>query len=473
VRDAGVVRGRARTRRPQLRQLGRLLRPPRLESLFVGTFALLGIRLGAQPIGDNSAFVHLRTGLDIADGLGIPRRDPYSFTAAGEPWVVQSWLVDLLYGVVGLDWVVPLNGLLFGLLAWLMARLARAGSPLRTAAAAGMAVAIGAVYWTPRPLMVGLICLALVVTVVERRMAPWWLLPVAWVWVNSHGSFVLGLVWLGLVVAGASADRKELAVRELRALGVFAGGIVLGAVNPLGPRLLTFPLTLLRKREAFERVLEWRSPSFQDPSGLLLLVALMAAVVVIARHRPGWRDLMPASAFVGLGLLAQRNLPAAAVVLAPVLGRALATTASRDAARPPLHLAVAGVLGAAGLVFLVGAATGPAVDLDDYPVQELRALRGQRTVHDDVVGGYLILERGRAAGVFIDDRVDMYPSAVSADYRRLLDGDPESVAIVRRSGAEAAVWERDAPLVAQLEAAGWERTADDGQRWVVLTDRRR
>ena len=438
----------------------------------MATFALLGVRLGAQPIGDNSAFVHIRTGLDIADGLGIPRRDPYSFTAGREPWVVQSWLVDALYGLVGIDWVVPLNGLLFGVLAWLMARLARAGSPLRTAAAAAIVVAAGAVYWTPRPLMVGLVCLALVVTVVERRASPWWLVPVAWVWVNSHGSFVLGAVWLGLVAAGTSADRKEPAVYELRALVTFVAGVALGALNPLGPRLLTFPLTLLRKRESFERVLEWRSPSFQDGPGLLLLVALVAALLVLVRHRPGWRDLAPVGAFLALGLLAQRNLPAAAVVLAPALGRALAVRRPVEEpveGRSPVNAGVALVVGAAALLFLAGGASGPALDLEDYPVDELRAIGAKRVLHDDVVGGYLVLERGRRAEVFIDDRVDMYPEAVSADYRRLLDGDPRSADIVRRSGVEAAVWERDRPLVALLEAAGWERTADDGERWVVLS----
>ena len=382
--------------------------------------------------------------------------------------MVQSWLVDALYGLVGLDWLVPLNGVLFGLLAWLMARLAQAGPPLRTAAAAGIVIAVGAVYWTPRPLMVGLLCLAIVVTVVERRWSPWVLVPVAWIWVNSHGSFVLGALWLGLVAAGASADRKEPAVYELRALATFVGGVVLGAVNPLGPQLLTFPLTLLRKREAFERVLEWRSPSFQDGAGMLLLTALVAAVVLLARHRPGWRDLMPAAAFVGLGLLAQRNLPAAAVVLAPVLGRALRRPAPEQTSSP-VNGAVAAVLAVVATVFLVGGARGPALDLDDYPVEQLRAIGDGRLAHDDVLGGYLVLERGRGADVFIDDRVDMYPEKISADYRRLLDGHPRSAEIVGKAGVEAVVWERDRPLVALLEAAGWERTSDDGERWLVLT----
>ncbi|MBV8386727.1 MAG: hypothetical protein JO155_08060, partial [Acidimicrobiia bacterium] len=66
-------------------------RAPGLEPLFIAAYALFGFRLGARSIGDNSMFVHLRTGMDMVRNGAIPRRDPYSFTAHGHPWVVQSW----------------------------------------------------------------------------------------------------------------------------------------------------------------------------------------------------------------------------------------------------------------------------------------------------------------------------------------------------------------------------------------------
>ena len=70
------------------------LRAPRLDSLFIAALVLFGFRLGVRPIGDNSMFTHLRTGADMTGGRGIPRTDPYTFTAAGRRWVVQSWLPE-------------------------------------------------------------------------------------------------------------------------------------------------------------------------------------------------------------------------------------------------------------------------------------------------------------------------------------------------------------------------------------------
>ena len=115
---------------------GRDLRSPRLESLFIATFVLFGFRLGVRPIGDNSMITHLRTG-STWSRAGHPPVDPYSFTAPGHGWVVQSWLPEWTYGwayrLGGFRLVVLEQALLISLLVWLVVRLVRAGSPLRTA----------------------------------------------------------------------------------------------------------------------------------------------------------------------------------------------------------------------------------------------------------------------------------------------------------------------------------------------------
>src|SRR5437764_12874068 len=111
-----------------------------VEGVVVAVVTIFGFRVGARPIHDNSMFTHLRTGVDMLRTGGIPRVDHYSFTAAGHPWVVQSWLAEWTYALAnqlgGLRLVVLEQGLLTGLLCFLIARLARTGSPLRTAAAA-------------------------------------------------------------------------------------------------------------------------------------------------------------------------------------------------------------------------------------------------------------------------------------------------------------------------------------------------
>lgn len=434
-----------------------------------------------RPLGDNSLFIHLRTGIDLVRTGHVPRTDPYSFTAHGDPWVVQSWLASLLYGVAerlgGFPAVRLLHGALYGLVGWLLARLARTGSPWRTALAAVLVVGIGVVYWSPRPLVVGILALAVTVMVVERRR-PWWLLvPVVWVWVNAHGSFVLGLGWLVLVALGQRLDGQRRP-DVLPWLGGFGAGLAVACLNPLGPRLLLFPLTVAgSRRDAFAHVVEWRSPSFQSGRGMLTLVCLVGAVVVVAaaRTRPRWRELLPFAAFLVAGLAAQRNLPMLAVVAAPTLARALRPTVTADATHgaeaPPanLHAAIAGALALLAVVFLVVAAREPAFDLEGFPVRAAAlAPDPERLATTDVGAGYVILRRGADAHVLIDDRVDLYPPKVTADYLRLLDGAPRSLALLDRYDVDTVLWETDRPLSAQLAASdsGWRRVGvRDG--WAV------
>jgi hypothetical protein len=449
---------------------------PSLESLFVATFALLGLRLGLRPLGDNSLFIHLRTGLDLVRTGDVPRADPYSFTALGDPWVVQSWLASLVYGLAervgGFELVRVLHGVLYGLVAWLLARLARTGSPWRTALAGVVAVGIGVVHWAPRPLVFGILGLALTVLVVERRR-PWWLLvPIVWVWVNTHGSFVLGLGWLVLVAVGEWLDSGRAARPPvLPWLGGFVTGLVVACLNPLGPRLLVFPFTVIDRREAFGHVVEWRSPTFEGGRGLFVVLCLVSLVVVLARRWIGWRAVLPVAAFLGASLVAQRNLPMLAVVAAPVLARALQTPAAPAGAgdrRPSLHLAIGGLLGALGVLFVAVAAREPAFDLEGYPVAASRLVgEGTRVATTDVAAGYLILRRGADARVLIDDRVDLYPVRVTKDYLRLLDGRPGALGVLDGYDVETVLWETDRALHAQLAASErWRRVgSEDG--WAV------
>ena len=476
-----------------------------MDRLFLAAFGLVGLALGARPISDNSTFVHLRTGIDIVAGRGIPRVDPYSATAAGSDWVVQSWLPASVYGLaVKIDEVgrvlLVLNGLLTALLALLVYRLARAGSPLRTLGAALVAVAVSGPWWSPRPLLVGLACLALTMLVVESGRRPWLLLPIAWVWVNSHGSFPLGALWLGAVVVGSAIDERRLVTARFRSALWFAGGLVLAAVNPLGPKLLLFPLVVGDRREVFRSIVEWKSANFQSGRGVVAALGLGIAVIVLSRARIPWRAILPAGLFVLLGLLAQRNLAPAGIVLAPALGLALnrarqaeevaggergpeEPSDDEDRARDEpravgaparRNRALAALMGAAAVLVVANAISTGSLNLKPYPIEVIEAgerlgafAPGQLVAAQDMVGCYLVLRRGRDAGVFIDDRYDMYPLEVSMDYKALLDGTRRGFEALDRRGVDSVLWQRSLPLVPALQDRGWREVAGD-ERWVLL-----
>ena len=62
-----------------------------------------GLRIGLQPLGDNSLFTHIATGRIIFD-TGFPHTDPYLFTPHEPSWVVQSWLASVIYWALASAW---------------------------------------------------------------------------------------------------------------------------------------------------------------------------------------------------------------------------------------------------------------------------------------------------------------------------------------------------------------------------------
>ena len=170
--------------------------------------ALFGLVVGARTLVDNSFLTHLATGELILDSGRVPSVDPYSRTAAGQPWTVQSWLASVLYaalnrlaGPVAIRLMHGLVGAAVAVGLWRLVAPAR--EPLARLGLVLLPVALGVGFWSPRPLMFGLLAMVVLLSVVQTNRAPWILIPLMWLWANSHGSFPLAFVLLGAVIAGS------------------------------------------------------------------------------------------------------------------------------------------------------------------------------------------------------------------------------------------------------------------------------
>lgn len=452
---------------------------PSLGSVLGAVAALMGLLTGIARIHDNSFLTHLATGRLILDGGGIPRTDPYSFTAAGDPWVVQSWLASVVYATVedvaGFGGIRVLNGLLcaaIAVCAWLLT--ARSPSAVVRAGVTGVTLLVGHELLAGRPLLFGMLGFLLVFLAAEGRLDPRWLVPIGWVWVNTHGSFPFALVLVGLLALGHRLDEGEWGP-EIRVGLWTAAGIALGAVNPLGIKILLFPGTLLRKTEAFSAVVEWQAPDYDRWEQWVVAGLLVLAVGLLVRGFR-WRLALPVAVFGILGLTSQRNQLVLVLVLAPTLAALLPAVGPAVAAvrRPILRPARAAVLALAALFAVVGLRE-PHVALDAYPEaaatwMDERGLWGSesRVIAPDYVGNLREAQAGRDARVFFDDRVDMYPVEVIDDYLTLHRAEDGWEDVLDRWDATAVLWEAETPLgEAIVDDPGWEVVHRDGD-WLVL-----
>jgi hypothetical protein len=442
--------------------------------------AVVGFAVGSRTIGDNSFLTHLATGNLILETRAVPRVDPYSLLAAGESWTVQSWLVSFVYASLDVTlggWSIRvLHGLAGMAIVWGMWRLVSPADQLVTRVLlVGTTVLVGTFLWPPRPLLVGLVATVVLLQVIQGQRPPWWLVPVFWVWVNSHGSFVLGGGLIGAVMVGAAIDERRIPRAEVRLLAIAGIGCLLGAINPLGPRLLWFPLHLMSRREALDGVAEWTSPTFRSPVELLYL-SLLGLIVLAASRGAPWRAVLPSIVFFAAGLTAVRNLGLASLVvialLAPSLRGLVGTVdGSLRGAMPRMVAAV----GSALLVVLTATvATTSPIDVDDYPVAEIRWLDDRdlvaasdvRLAQRDLVGNYLTLRYGAEANAFMDDRFDFHPLQVITDHNDLLLGG-DAGEVVDRNGFDVMLWAKPSPLRRWVDTAPDWDVVLDGDKWFV------
>lgn len=436
--------------------------------------------IASYPLTDNSFLTHLSTGRIILDEMAVPTGDPYTFTARGVDWTVQSWLPSVVYagaeqagGVLGLRLVV-LALYLVG--AWLLWRLSRPCESLVLRSALLFATMyVVTDLWGERPYMVGVIGLGLVWLALDSEIPRWSLVPIFWVWANSHGSYPLGIALVVLVLTGRKLDGREV-VSERSVLQWALIGTAAAVIGPLGPKVLLFPLTALTKSDVLTEVVEWQPADYQTTGQRLFLALVMLAVLALVR-RPSWALALPTVAFVASAVVAQRNIVMALMVLVPVIARgAPSLGALRSDSRTSLFPAYALLAAGSFLAAAVYSVGQPFGILSAYPVHALAWVEGEgvgetRTATPDYVGNLLGALDGREARVFVDDRVDMLPESLVRDGITLVRGRPAWARVLDDRRIDLVVWSNAQPLSQLLSSDVRWRTVFSDTEWTVACRR--
>ncbi len=458
---------------------------PTLDLATGWLMALFGMFLGSRAIRDNSFLTHLATGdLSRTQG-GIPSIDPYSYTASGADWTVQSWFASLVYSLLddvgGVVTIQLFNGALVGLVMLMLWKLTDSARPLLARVLVLVPVmVIGDGQWSPRPLLFGLLGFIVLLQVLQEQRSVGWLIPVMWVWVNSHGSFPIAFVLIGAFGLGRMIDQRtlggkwELPQLELRVLKWTLLGLGLSMINPLGPRLLIFPARLLANQEALEGVSEWASPDF-DSLAEKSFLALIIGLFVVSRLGARWRLIIPGILFAVSGLLAMRNLSLASIVLLVAIAPSLQFKGSlRGHERGFLPRALIGLVVAGAVLGSIMVRQNETLSLALYPVEEIDWLEergliaepGVNIVQRDYVGNYMDYRFGSEARVFMDDRFDFFPQQVLDDHRTFIRGGDYSEALERYE-ANVILWQNEDGFAAWLAESDAWAVAYESENWLI------
>ncbi len=411
---------------------------------------LAGGILALFPVHSLDVWWHLRTGRLIVEEGRIPTNDPFTYTAAGRPWVTHEWLAEVLtwlgHAVGGVDLLVVLKAALaalaLGLSAW-AGLVGRDPHERLPAAALGVAIAVPLIaaraFVRPHLLTAVLLGATLLLLQLEstsgRRIWRVLLLPVFLLWANLHSGFVLGLglvgvYWTGEAVAallGGVHPRQGTRWRERLLFGL--GCVAVTLINPNHFNALLYPFRLAGTPEIRASIAELQpvtSPLFRGALFHKFLIAAGAAAGLLlldSRRRIRWALVLPAALFAALALLSVRGLNEFAVLVPALLAvhgrklgrrRRLAFTVSAVV----VLAAVGGTLLAAGRGVPMGAGETPrriglGVNRTNWPEAAIRFVREKapqgRLYNAMAFGSWAIHELWPDKRVYIDGRLDVFP----------------------------------------------------------------
>ncbi len=437
-----------------------------IKMWFLAWLAFVPVALGrAENFSDSDTFWQIRTGLLTLDGGKLPHSDPFSWTAGGEPWTLNSWgfnvVLAWLFDVGGLVAVALGCGLLAATIGGLVLLMSRklGSSPVIAGWLLLFASPLMIPWLSARPHLVDFAAVLLLILLLRRILESpsprhFVLLALLTVlWVNLHAAALVGVA----IVGGSAALAAVKSTTRARA-GWLAGALLVTLLasfaNPYGVGIFSQTASV---KDASTVIAEWQPLNVTNPVHMFMFAAGLAALIVASRRR----DVVFSAALlvcVAGSLAAIRMLPLLLLVSLPVLSSAagqpvvLGYVQSRRKMFARCGTAAVAVI--AGLAVVNFPAIGrpdPAV----YPGRAIQAIPpGCRLFNDYMVGGLVILQRPDVL-VSLDSRNDLYGAERVDTYMKFIaagDGDLDK----RLAGADCVLVPSSSGLAKRLHTdSGW------------------
>jgi hypothetical protein len=459
--------------------------PAMLGALLVGaTFAVVR-SFNVDP----DMWWHIRTGELILATHRWATTDPYSYTAAGAPWMSCEWLGDVFFAVVyrvgglrGLEVLLAVLASAVMLALYGLATL-RSGNCKAAFLVTAVLLALATASFNLRPQMLGYLFLILTLIALElfrqRKQRAVWLLPILFlVWVNTHGSWIVGLGTVALYFLaglvsfqiGSLETRRWTNAQRLRLEMVFLLSLVAIPITPYGVRLAGYPFTVASTLPiSVANILEWQVMPFNLGGGKLFLALLLGFFLAQVVLRFSWHlaELLLFLFGTAMACMHLRFLLLFVPFFAPLAATMLAKCMpayNRAKDQYLLNFALmVGVIIAMAHYFPSKADMEKKV-AEQFPVQALEYMRAHSVpgplFNSYGFGGYMI-EAGYKT--FIDGRSELFEqTGVLGDYVHITFLRPGALRVLGGYGIQSCLVQRDEPFATLLASSpDWSKVYSD------------
>ena len=415
--------------------------------------ALVSFRATYEP----DLWWHLAHGREVASGH-LVRTNLFSFTYPSYPQPYTSWLFDLgsyvLWTRAGPMALQVAQALAIVLTFWAVAAACRIRSSLAAAAAVcffGWLIIEPRAL--PRPHVLSFLGLGLCVYMIERARFVSHSRPLRWApvliaaWANVHVECVFGVAVVGLFGAGECLRPRTLSRSEaIKVVGIAAVSLLATAVNPYGFGLLRY----LYENAFVPQIIniaELLPPYFPNYRGFFVWSIGVALALLLQGRRVSLGEMLILAPFAYLAFSHLRMTPLLFLVSAPLVARAIATTA----AAATIFLARVPITGMVGELGAGRAALMPPEFFSEPAMQFARDHQLSGPVFTSMnLGGFVAWELYPSARIFVDSRLQAYPPE---HFRAIIEAskDPQTWAAIT-AGVDWAVV--SLPRVNELSGVG-------------------
>ena len=291
----------------------------------------------------------------------------------------------------------------------------------------------------------------------RARRDPRWLvaLPLlCLLWVNTHGSILVGLGVLMVELAWSFAP-EAWASRlggygrspHTGALGVaLVASLVASCVTPYGPGLLLYDVGVSTNGQIGQYISEWNSPDFHSLA--VALVYLVPLVVLVACVRN--RHLLVLEGSLAAVLFVEALRTQRLVIYLMVVAAGLAATLPTREWNPVMRKLGGAAFAVAGIVCLAAPAVPAGAVSSALPVQAFNDLRAHpgRIFTEYTWGDYSI---ARHRATFVDGRTDLFEGSVLTEFFAITNLTTNPDPVLSAYHVAYVVWAPATPLAEYLQ----------------------
>jgi hypothetical protein len=323
----------------RISKIQRHLLPSIIDILLIALFISI---LKYSTICSYDIWWHLKTGLTLLSGV-FPKVDIFSFTATGREWILHEWGSEIVFALIDKYW--SLAGLMVFKAIIVVSTIGIVYKSIQKRSVnfflsllIMLLVIIGSAnLWVVRPHIFSMLFLV----ILADRVYDYWdngnksilyYLPFLFlVWINLHGGFVLGFVFLGVCIAAQSINNffkfdTSYEVSQSKVNNLFISSVVsffACFINPNTYKSILYPFSYLGNNIPSHLVQEWQSVTFKDNPDFMIVIFFVIVSLCFSKKRPRFFEAALIILFIFWSLKSQRLTGYFSVLCIPLMGESL------------------------------------------------------------------------------------------------------------------------------------------------------